>query len=240
MKRLSLLLILSLLFTTSFFASFNQQIVEIYPQPDSPLQLTNPVSKWRISKAPNGEETDMLTIDLVAQNISGKTIRAYTIRHFYHDFKVGNYGTSFRFTLNSNGLFKPNQLKNDSLGEFGSRPKPKKVKLAVDFVEFTDGSTWGEDLSNSVEKLVGIRAGVKAEQEYLLKINRENGIEAVIKAIDNPQEKLPPNDQSDVWKRGFRMGVRSIRNQIKRVYEKEGVKAAEVELQRQFFSQTDK
>jgi hypothetical protein len=48
------------------------------------------------------------------------------------------------FTLKENGIFQSNASQAESMGEFGSKVKPKSLKLAVDFVEFTDGSTWDE------------------------------------------------------------------------------------------------
>jgi hypothetical protein len=143
----------------------------------------------------------------------------------------------FTFALKENGIFQSNAPQAESMGEFGSISKPKSLKLGVDFVESTDASTWGQDLSNSSERLAGVRAGVKAGQEYLLKISKEKGMEAAIKETLNKDRILPPNDRSDIWKSGFRTGVNGIRFHIKIVYEKEGIKAAEARSQKHFFYQ---
>ena len=55
-------------------------------------------------------------------------------------------------------------------------------------------------------------------------LNKQNGIESVIKTLDEVKELLPPDNKSAIWKRGFRNGANAVRFRIKRAYEKEGNK----------------
>jgi hypothetical protein len=234
MKQTIFLAIIITLLLTPVFAFFNQQEVSVYNQPDSPLRLSNVVSKWRISTDDKEQEWNMLTVEFVSQNVSNKTIRAYTIRQFEGEFNKGKGLTQFSYTTTPSGLLKPNQLCNEEIGEGGYRQIPQSIKLAVDFVEFTDGSTWGQDISESAQQLAGVRAGREAFLEHLKIINKQNGIEAVIKALDEIKDVLPPNDKSEIWKRGFRSGTSTIKFLMKSAYEKEGIKGAEIELQKSF------
>jgi hypothetical protein len=185
MKQFFLQLIMILVFLTPAFAFFEPQPdIQIYPQPDSPLQLSNPLPKWRISIYKD-EKVDMLTLNFVIKNVGQKNIRAYAIRYFTGDFKTDTGGTLFSYSISPNGVLTVNKQNNGVWGEFSFNPQEiQNLKLAVDFVEFTDGTTWGMDISKSAEQFAGVKAGTKVGREYLQKISRQDGIEASIKAID--------------------------------------------------------
>lgn len=222
--------IIFILFLATVFSAFGQQKVSIYPQPDSPLQLSNAVPRWRTQVDFMGRQLNMLDVDLVSQNTSSKTISAYSLRIFTGEFDTDKGGVVFSYAYENTGLLKPSQTINENTGEYGYDEKSKSIKIAVDFVEFTDGTTWGKDLSDSAQFLAGIRAGTKAVQEHLQKMNRKKGLDAVINALDENIEVPMPENQSGNWKKGFESGINTTKNQIKQVYEKEGKKAFEAEL----------
>lgn len=236
MKRTIILATFVFLFLTSTFVCLGQEIVSIYLQPGSPLQLSNLISTPRTMTDNNGREWHMLSVKYVSQNVSDKTIRAYTIQQFEGDLTDKAGATALNYSPSPLGWLKPNQTRNEGFGENSrsTEPQTQSIKLAVDFVEFTDGSTWGRDVSKSAEQIAGMRAGAKASLEHLKKINEENGIEAVIKALDETKDFPVAENQSDVWKRGFKVGINSIKNRVKRAYETEGVKSAETNLQKPF------
>jgi hypothetical protein len=237
MKRMIQTISLSIVFVL-FLASacicFGQQAVSIYPQPDSPLQLTNVVTKLRTSIDDKGQEWNMLTVEFVSRNVSDRTIRAYTIQQFQGESDEIVGMTQFSYAASPSGFIKPNQSRNEEIGECGYTKIPSNIKLAVDFVEFSDGSTWGKDVSKSAEQLAGVRAAAKASLEYLKRINDQNSIEAIIKALDKTKNFTPPENQSEIWKRGFRSGTNNTKYRIKRAYENEGIKGAKAELQKSF------
>lgn len=230
MKQTIFLAFITIILVIPAFAFSNE--VTVYPQPDSPLQLSNVVSKWRVSTTDKNEKWNMLTVEFTCQNVSDKSIRAYTIRQFYGEFNNNNGITSFSYPATST-LFKPYQINLEDIGEGGFQKIPDNIKIAVDFVEFADGSTWGQDVSKSAERLAGLRAGAEASLEYLNNINRLNGIEAVIKTLDEIKV-APPETQSSIWQNGFTHGIKIISIRIKQIYEKGGNKAVETELQKPF------
>lgn len=220
----------------SAFNALAQTEVSVYPQPDSPLQIFNVVAKTRKSNDFGNREMDVLTVDFNVQNIGDKPIRAYTIRQLDNDLDV--FITSYR--LSAGGMLKANQSSNDSFGETGSTQRPKNFRLAVDFIEFADGTTWGEDFFNSAPLFAGVKAGIKLMLENLKEINQKGGIEAVIKTLDQMKELTTPAEQDEKWKRGFKIGSNSIKSRLKRVYETEREKGVETELQKSFDAYLEK
>lgn len=194
-----------------------------------------------------GREWEKLIVNFTLQNASDKMIRAYTLPEFSREFDTDLGSVLSSYKLSGAGIFNPNQFSNEQIGESsstlvtpGSARVRERFKLAVDFIEFTDGSTWGKDLSNSVQQIAGIKTGIKRILESLKEPNRQGGIEAVIKTLNEIKELSPPDEQSATWKRGFRIGANSIKSHFKRVYETEGKKAAEIELKKSFDAYFDK
>jgi hypothetical protein len=51
--------------------------------------------------------------------------------------------------------------------------------LAIDFVEFVDGSAWGKDKFKSAERLAGRRAGFAVEKNRFLKVLKGQGVACI-------------------------------------------------------------
>ncbi len=234
MKHTIFLTLFTIILFVPAFASLKQQKneVSIYAQPDSPLQITNAVAKWRTSTSNKSGKWYMLTVEFTSQNIGDKPIRAYAMRLFHGESDNNNEISSFNYPVIL-GLFDQHQSRSGSIAEGSFQKIPENIKIFVDFVEFADGSTWGEDISKSAEKLAGLRAGAEASLEYLRNINKQNNIEAV---FDSPDEikVAPPESQSDMWQRGFFLGKMITKAHLKSVYSKQGKEAAETELEKPF------
>lgn len=237
MKRIIFLTIVFALCLISAFDVSAQTEVSIYPQTDSPLQILNVVTQTRKSIDESGLEWNMLTVDFNVQNVGDKPIRAYTIREFSREFDNDSGGTISSYRSSA---LKANQSSDESLGETGSTQAQESLKLAVDFIEFADGTTWGKDFSNSAQYFAGIKTGIKTILEKLKEPDQKGGIKAVIKTLDEMKELTTPDEQSERWKRGFRIGSTIIKSRLKRVYETEGKKGAEIELQKSFDAYSDK
>ncbi len=235
MKHSSLLAIFLFIFLTSVFEASAQQEVSVYPQHDSPLQISKVSAKWGVFEISQGQQVPRLEVNYALQNVSSKTIRAYSISLVEGDFSKPDavfYG-GLAIPTKSNQFIFPNQSKTESIVEVSTNVRQNNVKIAVAFVEFSDGSTWGSGAAHYAPMLAGFRAGVKAAYEYLQTVERNNGIDAVVKGLDELANLSPPKEQSE--KRGsnftFRTGAKAVGRKIKEVYEKEGLKAVETELQ---------
>lgn len=114
---------------------------------------------------------------------------------------------------------------------------PIKVELTVDFVEFVDGTRWGEDSSQSGDKLDGMRAGGKAAMKKYREILVSRGVGAVEATLADTE--LPPREprpKSDAWARGFEIGIDMVKGRLARAKEKKGRDEIRVELGKPFDS----
>ncbi len=240
MKLISFLTIVFALFSISVSNASAQTEILVYPQSDSPLQISNIRQKWRTSNDYQEREISLLTIEYNLQNISDKAIRAYTIREFSREFDTDLGATISSYMLPADRSLEAYQFTDEQLGDIGSAGEKQTFKLAVDFIEFTDGSTWGKDLSNSAQQFAGIKAGIKTVLESIKKSNQQGGIKSVIKILNEMKELTLPAEQNEKRKRGFRIGSNGMKSQLKRAYESGGNKGAEDELQKSFAAYLDK
>src|SRR5205085_6416571 len=91
----------------------------------------------------------------------------------------------------------------------------EKIKVYVDFVEFDDGTTWGEDKSQSAELLAGQRAGARTALAYLNQGQKEGGLTALNKIGKLSSLPIaPPPNHSAQWLEGFRSGISIIQEQF--------------------------
>ena len=247
MRQIFFLTFIFTLFLISVPVAFAQTEISVYPQRDSPLQISNIVQRSETSVDELGQTWESHIVDYTIQNVSDKTVRGYTLREFNRDFDTDLGGVISSYKLSGKGIFMPSQLSNEQMGGSSrtlvspDSPKIKQSsKLAIDFIEFADGSTWGKDLSDSAQLFAGIRGGTKKVLENLKKSNQQGGIESVIKTLNEMKELTSPDDQNEKWKRGFRIGSNNMKSQLKRAYESGGNKGVEDELQKSFAAYLDK
>ncbi len=174
-------------------------------------------------------------ITFFVTNISGKAINAYMIRYNSKLGDVTSDGGDLRSSTSDYSILQSSQSENSSISVPSYSKPVEKVVLTVDFVEFTDGTTWGEDKFKTKELLAGRRSGAKAEVERLLSVKEKKGTPALIDIIksDDFDIQIPPG-HSEIWRRGFVEGVKIIHNRLRRANEKGGLAAIEDELTRPF------
>jgi hypothetical protein len=163
-----------------------------------------------------------IALNIKVENVSEQAIRAYATRNAIE----GNTAEGGCFLMN---IVKPGKVLQPGQAELrttwrgypvGSAPP---IHLSVDFVEFTDGPTWGADTCQSAERLDGQRTGARAATEALQKELDENGPAAVAKSLDTlPKEIIIPTDRSYIWQEEFRRGVENIIYRLRRVIEEGG------------------
>lgn len=183
--------------------------VTIKPQPDSPLTI----SGVKVDVTSHDEPL----INFHTTNVSYKAVRAYAILKTQNieESQTGEIQLNHMTTLGS--MLYPTHSKADM-----SPADESNVVLSIDFVEFADGTTWGDDTFKSKERLAGQRAGARAAKEHLLRALKEGGPEAVLDAISSVVVPRPPN-QSEQWTAGFSVGVDVIRNRIQTAHAKGGL-----------------
>ena len=194
-------------------------------QPDAPVKLDSFELRWAADRS-------ILTIHIVVKNVGTRAIRAYATRA-----GESAHGGCFIYNVIAPGkVIQPEQSDGRSRFVGVSRTSPPKIIYeAVDFVEFTDGTTWGDDRCEAAELLAGARAGGNAAIEMLRRILKQEGPKAVLQKIKNYTLELEPSDEhSDRWKSAFRGAVRNVIDRVKRAYESEGLPEIETILNKPY------
>lgn len=206
--------------------------VLVKSQPDSPLLVS-------LSKIQNSPEPE---VDLLLQNKGNKVIRAYTIGHEVISKHSKAEGINFRNLRAVENLFLPNQSVTEIIEGF-TQPNSElieSINVYVDFVEFDDGTTWGQDKFQSVELLAGQRAGAHAALDYLNESQKEGGVIALAKIGKlNSIPIAPPPNHSAQWLEGFRSGASIIQERFRSALNAGNLNEAEAVL-RQSFDTSDK
>ena len=111
------------------------------------------------------------------------------------------------------------------------------MELAVDFVEFADGTRWGDDISKTGEMLDGYRAGGKAATKRYREILASGGADALEQALAS-QDSVQPDDKtkSSVWMDGFSSGVSRVKSRLSVAKTKGGQEEVRRELAKPFDS----
>src|SRR5262245_25289914 len=117
---------------------------------------------------------------------------------------------------------------------FAKNVPPPPLQVSIDYVEFTDGSSWGGDSCHSVEFLAGERAGGDAAIKLLRNMLKEQGDQAVIETIRGGLKVEMPDKQSARWSEAFSRGVETIGYRVMDAYQKEGESEVEVVLSKPY------
>jgi hypothetical protein len=111
---------------------------------------------------------------------------------------------------------------------------PKEVRLSVDFVEFVDGSRWGEDSSKSGERMDGKRAGGRAAIKKYRSVLDSGGLKSLQSALSESEIVNPDLSASDEWKEGFKSGVNLVRKRLADVKSSGDIQEVRKELAKPF------
>ncbi|HEX8117825.1 MAG TPA: hypothetical protein VF521_11185 [Pyrinomonadaceae bacterium] len=195
--------------------------VSIRPQPDSPLRVTF------VGESP--EELKTPHVLLAVENVGAKSISAYSI-----GCKLTVRGEEVVTPGVGASAIAPVAVLNPGDRRAAGVPNPERspVQVWVDFVEFTDGTTWGPDATKYSEHLAGRRAGVRAEAGRLRELLKAGGGQAFAAALESTAAGPGrPAGKSKQWEDGFSVGVLLERGQVRRAYLGGGPAGAESELQ---------
>jgi hypothetical protein len=142
-------------------------------QPDSPLQ---PIEVLAVSYPQQNE------VHLILNNVSNKAIRAYVLKKLIYDSPTDQQPLecwSLSTYLNKAFYIAPESPHKDYLT--GSEIEAHKVVVAVDYVEFADGTSWGKDARNHKEVLAAKWAAALASTNLLVQMVEKEGLEALKK-----------------------------------------------------------
>jgi hypothetical protein len=201
--------------------------ISVQLQRNVPLRISSTVLKSTNALEPE--------LTYTVENISGKSISAYAIRHTVTFGRAASEGVVVRNSDSVASVLQPGQSEQASLEGDAYSEAVRKINLVVDFVEFTDGTTWGGDKFQTAERLAGQRAGAQAESARLLKLEQTKGYAALIDSIKTEKTEItPPSGRSPAWINGFREGINFKRGRLQRANNRAGLNGVINELQQPF------
>jgi hypothetical protein len=216
------------------------EVFKVKPQPDSPLRLWVK-TRWLHLLMSTYTDRNGYELTHFVENVSARDVSAYAIR-------ITPPGGCSPWIM-SPDFMQPG--KSDAKTTWDSfKPSAPVRTYEVDFVEFTDGTTWGADLCQYAERLAGERAGGAAAADRLLGLLAAGGPDAVIEAVRGKSgrgpeaevksidERLsditPPPGHSPAWEEGFRIGKRVIASRVPWSVGSSGPEGLERELRRRY------
>lgn len=193
-------------------------------QPDVPIVISSP----RVVYADS--EYAEFVYDLT--NASTKPVRAYAIKQQVYPQKVAASSCLFiNLPLNGQPPLSPKAMTTSSDTSDIEPGKEQRIVLSVDYVEFVDGTTWGQDSGNFAETSAGQRFAATLITARLQDINRSSGRQDVLKLIEDARADFKPSPtQSANWQEGFSSAVASVTERLKRAYTKGGSNQLKYEL----------
>ena len=165
-------------------------------------------------------------------NVTNKTITAYAIRFdVASGSKVDTSVTLIDLELSAIDL-PPNRSRDqaDTYENFSN--SQHRVTLSVDYVEFSDGKSWGVDTTKSAEKVAGARAAIETLRMRFAGIIRSATANDLPEILESMATIELPAEHSDSWNFGFRSGTRSLTNRLKRANQAGGLAEVNSELSR--------
>jgi hypothetical protein len=121
----------------------------------------------------------------------------------------------------------------DSIARKTSVSGKSGITLKVEFVQFTDGTTW---YSNKGQKLVhpdGVRASAREAAEHLIKVLELSGPEAVLKSLPGIHADVSDRMSTyNTWGFGHYCGVTNVVVKVQHANQEGGLKAIEGALRR--------
>ncbi|HEV2800767.1 MAG TPA: hypothetical protein VGW12_09740 [Pyrinomonadaceae bacterium] len=208
------------------YASQQSQVISVETQQGVPLLILNPEINLTDPQLPQ--------IKFELKNRSGKAVSAYAIHLKSNKPNGSSEKVTLEHLLALSSVLQPNMSKAEAItAEDYIHPVPSYT-LAIDFVEFVDGSAWGVDKFKSGERLAGRRAGFAVEKNRFLKVLKEKGVSALKKAIDDADvvdDGETPSGRSQEWGQGFNTGRKIIQIRLQRAQKRGGISEVELELQ---------
>lgn len=189
--------------------------ITVQAQPGAPIGISS-----IILNSPDPLEPEFTYL---VSNKSQKNIDAYAIRYVVASGGQLAEAVELRVGDSPDTVLTPGQVEWGTFtGQTSSQPV-RSIELIVDFVRFSDGTTYGRDKHKSAEQLNGHRAGVRAEADRLIEIRTKKGLEAVLSAITSADGGASaPSGQTPQWEEGFRVGIATLRGRLKRAQQEGG------------------
>jgi hypothetical protein len=208
--------------------------VRVREQPGAPLRVTFQAN-WPLAGRPT------LEVFFVVANVGDRPVRSYAVRGSGGVAGALGPGCYFRSAEKKGKILQPGRSQGTSTWWQGSPSGPQpEIELALDFVEFNDGSTWGEDSCQGAETLDGLRAGARVARREFGRRLSARGLDALLREL-NPEDPAlaPPPGRAEKWRAGFEGAIRSFHERLRRANVEGGLPDVEEALRQPFDASED-
>lgn len=196
--------------------------LSIKNQPDSPLQVKS------FEVVPTIMEQSS-AVTLILTSTSSKPIRAFAVAS---SVDIGKIRAQLITTNSDEQMWQLNEIKPITIRQ-STDELLRGIELSIDFVEFSDGSTWGEDSFDSASSLAGEREALRATAKSLGERLKSEGYSVLINDLSTSAPNGPaPRGKSTSWERGFQRGVLTVAERLRRAHKKGGQEQLKAEWER--------
>jgi hypothetical protein len=200
---------------------------EILTQEGAPLRIVSVKTKWSVP------DRTGIEIYAIVENVGARAVSSYATRNVGGDEGEGGRHCLLISADSPGKALRPGGSEGRSTWTFVGAGTPAVLRRAVDWVEFTDGATWGEDTCKSAESLAARRAGAREARRLLREVFESGGADAVLETLRQRGPKVsPPDGHPDAWKTGFLRGVEGYAERIRRADQEWGYTEIEHALRR--------
>jgi len=192
-------------------------------EPGSPLVISAERQLPKTEQAPE--------LSFTVTNVTTKIVTAFAIKQeVVSEEKAGTTVYLYNLPLSATKL-QPNGVLNEFATYDNISNSQHRVTLTLDYVQFSDGKTWGLDSAKSGERVAGQNAASQILTTKLLGVIREgNAHEDFAKALESATNIQPPEQHSDEWNDGLRLAVGTVASRSKRAYQVGGLGRVTTEL----------
>lgn len=195
-------------------------VAEVAKQSDSPLLIT-------IINIDNSN-TDSQLVNYSVQNVNNKSVRAFTVSCISKSTgKIITRYLTFK-------LFQPREVDNGQIAiERFNIKSDETLSFSIDYIEFEDGSSWGNNIYKQSEKIAGERAGrqeVISKIKGLISSNNSDGLSTFFEQdLSTIDISKTISDKTDLWRSGFQFGYKSTIFSLQR-FERQNIKELSAKL----------
>lgn len=190
----------------------NRAQVSINTKGDAPVELrvANPESA--------GVDENEPEVTIVITNTSNKCVSAYAIKHEVGlNGQLRRSGVELAWVSNAQSLLRPGDSRTVDIGGARYSLPIERLVVSVDFLEFTDGTTWGPDTYSSREVLAGLRTGAKTAAKQWRQVLAAQGATGFARELERADDDSSiPLCESLKWREGFKQGIILIKERVKR------------------------
>jgi hypothetical protein len=168
-------------------------------------------------------------VELTITNSTNKPVSTYAIKYeVVLNGQLHPGGLELNNISSARSLLQPGETRTATIGGVHYSLPIERIVVSIDFLEFTDDTTWGADTYSSAEVLAGMRVGARTAAENLLRSLTAQGSTTFAERMERAADVVSlPDGHSGKWREGFHRGAAFITERAK--HEIRDSSAAEIE-----------